>query len=100
MESYLTSSPTQPPDVEPIKAPESVVKQLVTDEKDNHDIVLYSILLALVVGIGLTIYSVGWRGAVFSFSEFGIGVGSILGGGGAGYLAKRVGDKNNVDATR
>ncbi len=75
----------------------SQLNQLVTDEKDDHDIVLYGILSALFVGIGLSVYSVIALASPFNFSEFGAGVGFILGGGGAGYLAKRVGDKNNHD---
>jgi hypothetical protein len=68
----------------------------LTNERDEAEIILYAILVSLLVGLGLSIFDVVAHATKFEFTSFGVGVGSILSLGGAGYAAKRFGDKTNT----
>jgi len=65
------------------------LRQLIT-ESDNrtHDLVRYLSAIAVLAGIGLTVYSV-YKGAPFSIQDYGIGIGSLIGGIGAALGLKK-----------
>ena len=44
---------------------------------------------ALVVGMGLTVYAVVWRGETFDLTAFGTGIGLILAAGGGAMWARK-----------
>lgn len=71
-----------------------ILKEGLTNERDEAEVILHAILLSLLVGLGLSIFDVIAHTAKFEFTSFGVGVGSILSLGGAGYAAKRLGDKS------
>ena len=56
-----------------------VVRQLVT-ESDNvtHDLYRYLAIISILTGLGLQVYSVGWKAEAFSMMAFGGGVGSLF----------------------
>ena len=61
------------------------IKKFLNDlftETDNHtfDLAKVLALLAVVNGLGLTIYEVAWKGTTFNFQDYGIGVGLLFGG--------------------
>lgn len=49
----------------------------------SHDIGRYMAAGSTLVGLGLQIYAVGWRGQPFDFQAFGIGCGALAAGVGA-----------------
>jgi len=57
----------------------NVLRQLLTG-KDNqtHDVVRWLAVLSFLVGLGLAIYAVGWKGQPFSLQEYGMGLGSLF----------------------
>jgi hypothetical protein len=67
---------------------EEIVKQLLTG-KDNktHDIGRWMIFISFIVGLGLEVYSVVGE-KVFDLQQFGVGVGVMLAGFGAGTKLK------------
>lgn len=72
----------------------SSFKDSLTGPDDAYEIILIATLLALLVGLGLSVYVVVVKSAAFSLTDFGIGVGSLLGGAGVGYGAKKLGERN------
>jgi hypothetical protein len=70
-------------------------KQGLTDENNDFDGLLVAIIFATVLGCGLTMYDVFHKGKDFDFEKFGNGVAFIIGAGGLGYGAKRLGEKHN-----
>jgi hypothetical protein len=54
-----------------------------------YDLVRVGTALALVVGLTLTVYAVGWRGDPFDLTAFGTGIGLILAAGGGAMWARR-----------
>lgn len=67
-----------------------VVKQLLT-ESDNitHDLYKYLALVSILTGLGLAVYSVGWKGQVFDMQTFGIGIGALFTGAGIALKLKQ-----------
>ena len=58
--------------------------QLLTGaDNSTHDIGRWAAALSIVVGLGLQIYAVGWRGQAFDMQAFGLGVGALAVGIGA-----------------
>lgn len=68
----------------------SPLKQMLTADKASsvYDPLRFAFLVAFLTGIGLQIYSVGWKGAVFDIQAFGAGFGLMIGGAG-GAMALR-----------
>ena len=61
------------------------IKKFLNDlftETDNHTFDLAKILavLAVVNGLGLTIYEVAWKGTTFNMESYGLGIGLLFGG--------------------
>lgn len=59
----------------------AIIKDWLT-ESDNqtHDLSRVLAAVAIVVGLGLQIYAVGWKGQEFDMQSFGLGVGSLFAG--------------------
>lgn len=66
------------------------LKQILTADRASsiYDAVRVAFAIAFVTGVGLQIYSVVWRDAVFDIEKFGIGFGLMIGGAG-GAMALR-----------
>jgi ABC-type enterobactin transport system permease subunit len=45
-------------------------------------------VLAFLVGLGLTIYAVAWKGQSFDLTQFGLGIGAMLAALGAALKLK------------
>jgi len=58
-------------------------------ESKTYDLVRVGTALALAVGLGLTVYAVGWRGDAFDLTAFGTGIGLILAAGGGAMWARK-----------
>ena len=73
------------------------LRQLVT-ESDNrtHDLVRYLSAISVLAGIGLTIHSV-YKGQPFSIQDYGIGIGSLIGGIGAALGLKK--ESSDIDGS-
>ncbi len=69
------------------------IKDGITDEHDSFDGLLAALLGSLLFGVFLTGWSFFVRHEPFDFEKFGMGVAVIAGAGGAGYGAKRLGEK-------
>ena len=71
------------------------LKQLLT-ESDNHtqDLFRWLAVLSVLVGLGLSIYSVAFKGQSFDMIQFGTGIGLLLAGTGAA-LAMRPESKDS-----
>jgi hypothetical protein len=69
------------------------IKDALTDEHDSFDGLLAALLGAILFGIFLTGWSFFVRDQAFDFEKFGMGIAVIAGAGGAGYGAKRLGEK-------
>lgn len=67
-------------------------KGAVTDEHDDFDGLLALIICSVILGCLLTLWKV-FHGSDFDFEKFGTGIASIIGAGGMGYGAKRLGEK-------
>lgn len=67
------------------------LRDILTADRDSStfDLVRVGTALSLAVGLGLTIYAVGWRGDAFDLTAFGTGVGLILAAGGGAMWARR-----------
>lgn len=67
-----------------------VVRQLMT-ESDNvtHDLYRYLAVLSILVGLGLAVYSVGWKNQPFDMQTFGVGVGALFAGVGVALGLKK-----------
>lgn len=67
-----------------------IIRQLVT-ESDNitHDLYRYLALLSILTGLGLAVYSVGWKNQPFDMQTFGIGVGALFAGVGVALGLKK-----------
>ncbi len=66
-----------------------IVRQLLTG-RDNatHDVARWLAVASFAVGLGLTIYVTVVRGAPFSLTEFGLGIGALFVGAGAAIKLK------------
>lgn len=76
--------------------PKTQLNSLITDGDWDADSVLIAILVALayiMVMTAVAYFHDPSKG--FDPSAFGTAVGTILGGGGVGYCAKRFGDRRN-----
>lgn len=69
------------------------LKQGITDENDDFDGLLATIICAVVLGCILTIKQTIFGHVEFDFEKFGTGIATILGAGGTGYCFKRIGEK-------
>ena len=67
------------------------LRDLLTADRDSrtYDLVRVGTAMALVVGLGLTVYAVGWRGDPFDLTAFGTGIGLILAAGGGARWARK-----------
>ncbi len=65
----------------------------ITDENDDFDGLLATIIFTVLFGCFLTGWSFFLRDKEFSFTDFGTGVAALIGAGGAGYGVKRLGEK-------
>ena len=67
------------------------LRDILTADRDSKtfDLVRVGTALALVVGLGLTVYAVGWRGDAFDLTAFGTGIGLILAAGGGAMWARK-----------
>lgn len=68
----------------------TVVRHLMT-ESDNvtHDLYRYLAVLAVAVGLGLSVYVVGWKNQPFDMQTFGVGVGALFAGVGVALGLKK-----------
>lgn len=68
----------------------SIITQLFT-ESDNvtHDLYRYLAVLAIAVGLGLSVYSVVWKSQPFDMLAFGTGIGSLFAGVGVALKLRR-----------
>ncbi|MDB5853307.1 MAG: hypothetical protein JWR22_1348 [Herminiimonas sp.] len=64
-------------------------KQMLT-ESDNStaDVFRWLAVVSVLVGLGLSIYSVGWQNEKFDMQKFGAGVGILLAGVGVALKLK------------
>lgn len=61
-----------------------ILLQLLTGaDNKTHDLRPWLALVSCLIGFGLEIYSVGFKGQAFDIQNFGIGVGALLTGYGA-----------------
>ena len=67
------------------------IRDLLTADKHSSvwDLVRVGTALSLIVGLGLTVYAVGWRGDAFDLTAFGTGIGLILAAGGGAMWARK-----------
>ena len=67
------------------------LRDILTADQDSKtfDLVRVGTALALAVGLGLTVYAVGWRGDAFDLTAFGTGIGLILAAGGGAMWARK-----------
>lgn len=67
------------------------LRDLLTADRESrtYDLVRVGTAMSLVVGLGLTIYAVGWRGDPFDLTAFGTGIGLILAAGGGAMWARK-----------
>ncbi len=67
------------------------LREILTADADSkvYDLVRVGTFASLVVGIGLTVYTVVWRADKFDLSAFGTGIGLILAAGGGAMWARR-----------
>lgn len=64
-------------------------KDLVTVANGNdYDVGRVLWVAGTLVFFGLAIYTVGFKGAAFSYTEYGMGLGAVLAGGGAALNLK------------
>jgi hypothetical protein len=75
------------------------IKDSLTGNDNAFEFILIGSVLAFIIGMGLQIYVVLAKSAVFSLIDFGIGVGSLLTGTGLGYGAKKFGDREQSGTT-
>ena len=54
----------------------------ITTGKDNvtHDVARVLAIISFLVGLGLTIYTVTWKGQTFDLVQFGLGIGAMMTG--------------------
>lgn len=69
------------------------IKNLMTG-KDNetYDFIRVAAILGVIQGLGLTLYTVVCQQQHFNLEQFGVGLGAMLGGAGAG-----IGLKSNTE---
>ena len=69
----------------------SFLRDILTADRDSrvYDLVRVGTAAALVVGMGLTVYAVVWRGETFDLTAFGTGIGLILAAGGGAMWARK-----------
>ena len=69
----------------------SFLRDILTADRDSrvYDLVRVGTAAALVVGMGLTVYAVVWRGEMFDLTAFGTGIGLILAAGGGAMWARK-----------
>lgn len=67
------------------------LRDILTADRDSKtfDLVRVGTALSLAVGLGLTVYAVGWRGDAFDLAAFGTGIGLILAAGGGAMWARK-----------
>ena len=67
------------------------LRDILTSDRDSkvYDLVRVGTAAGLAVGLGLTIYAVGWRGDPFDLTAFGTGIGLILAAGGGAMWARK-----------
>ena len=67
----------------------NIFKNMLT-ESDNvtHDLARYLALISVLVGLGLSIYAVGWKGQQFDLQSFGVGMGAMFTGLGVALKLK------------
>ena len=69
----------------------SFLRDILTADRDSrvYDLVRVGTAAALVVGMGLTVYAVVWRGETFDLTAIGTGIGLILAAGGGAMWARK-----------
>ena len=67
------------------------LRDLLTADRESkvYDLVRVGTATALVVGMGLTVYAVVFRGDHFDLAAFGTGIGLILAAGGGAMWARK-----------
>lgn len=59
----------------------AMIRQLFTEaDNQTHDLIRYLAALAVLVGLGLSVYSVAVKGDPFSFQDYGTGIGLTFAG--------------------
>jgi hypothetical protein len=67
----------------------SWMKNMLTGvDNETHDVARVLAVLAFLVGLGLTIYAVAWKGQSFDLTQFGLGIGAMLAALGAALKLK------------
>ena len=57
------------------------IRHLLTGaDNRTHDIGRWMAALCTLVGLGLQVYAVGWKGQPFDFQAFGVGCGALAAG--------------------
>ncbi len=65
------------------------IKNILTGvDNETHDVARVLAVIAFIVGLGLTIYSVAWKNQSFDLTQFGLGVGAMLAALGAALKLK------------
>lgn len=70
-------------------------KSIVTDENWDFDPVLFAIVFCVFYTCGMTLWQVK-KGHEWDPEKFGNSIAFIIGAGGVGYAAKRVGEKHGM----
>lgn len=60
-----------------------ILSELLTDKNGAQDAHRWIAVLASLVGIGLSVYSVVYQNATWNIQDYGIGIGALLAGTGA-----------------
>ena len=69
-----------------------IIRECMTESDGiTHDLYRYLSVLSIVVGLGLQVYSIVWRGQAFEMQTFGIGVGALFAGVGVALGLKKEG---------
>lgn len=67
-----------------------LLQHLMTESNNiTHDLYRYLSVLSIITGLGLQVYSIGWRGQAFDMQTFGIGVGALFAGVGVALGLKK-----------
>ena len=77
----------------------TTLKDSVTGNDNTFEFIFIASVVAFLIGMGLEIWTVVFKNAVFSLVDFGIGVGSLFTGTGLGYGAKKYGDSKETQSS-
>jgi len=65
-----------------------LVQLLTGKDGQTHDVFRWLVLVNCLTAVGLEIYSVAYKGQPFDMQAFGIGIGAVFTGAGAGLKLK------------